>query len=150
MKKLALLTVPFLLLTLLIAPDARAESPSALLEQRLKASYNNMVQDVRKTEDPAEKRAVIAAFLKRMDRGLGIVEKYVPASKPASLQATDMRAKVQGYLADLNSMDMQGPAASGNLNHFAAFLQQDVEQADGVYLSVGALIIILLILIILL
>jgi hypothetical protein len=45
---------------------------------------------------------------------------------------------------------MRAPAAGGNLNHFAAYLQQDVERADGVYLSVGALIIILLILIILL
>ena len=145
MKKLAFLAAPLLLLALIAAPSAHAESPSVQLEKHLKASYNNMVQDVRNADDPAEKREIIAAFLTRVDRGLGLVEKFVPASKPTHLQAADMRAKLQGYLADLNSMDVQGPAAAGNLNNFASFLQQDIEQADGIYLSVGAIIIILLI-----
>lgn len=150
MKKLALSTVPFLLLTLLVAPDARAESPSALLEQRLKTSYNEMVRDVRREDDPAAKRALIAGFLTRLDRGLGLVETMTPAAQPARLQAAEMRGALKDHLAELNRMDMRAPNAGNTLNQFAAYLQQDVERADGIYLSVGALIIILLILIILL
>jgi hypothetical protein len=150
MKKLSLFSAPALLMVLLIAPQAEAQSASTVLEQRLKASYNNMVQDVRQTEDPAAKREIIAGFLTRLDRGLGMVEKVLPESKPAHLQATRLRATLQGHLDELKGMDMQGPSAANNLNNFASFLQQDVEQADGVYLSVGAIIIILLILILVL
>ena len=154
MKKLSLFSAPALSflfgLALLIVPQARAESPSQALEQRLKASYNDMVQNVRQTEDPAAKREIITAFLTRMDRGLGVVEKFTPASKPAHLQATRMRATLQNDLAELNSMNMQGQTAGANLNNYAAYLQQDVEQADGIYLSVGAIIIILIILLIVL
>jgi len=148
MKRLALLSA--LLLTLLVAaPPAEAQA-SSVLEQRLKASYNGMVRDVRLADAPAEKRAIIAEFLGRMDRGLAVVEKMSPASDPSRLSAARMREDLQARLDELNRMDAQAPNAGATLNHFAAYLQQDVERADGIYLSVGALIIILLILIILL
>jgi hypothetical protein len=154
MKKLSLFSIPLffpaLLLTLLIAPQVRAETPSMILEQRLKASYNDMVQNVRQTDDPQAKRVIIAGFLTRLDRGLGVVEKIVPASKPAHLQAARMRATLQSDLAELKTMDLQGQAAGNNLNNFASYLQQDAEQAGGIYISVGAAIIILLLLIIIL
>ena len=150
MKHLSFLSVPALLITLLVAPQAEATDLSSSVELRLKASYNEMVQNVRQANDPVEKREVIAGFLNRMDRSMGVIEKMVPASQNAHIQAVAMRETLRGQLAELNGMNTQGPTAGNNLNNFAAYLQQDVERADGIYLSVGAAIIILLILIILL
>ena len=150
MKKLSLFSAPALLLVLLLAPQAKAEAGSVSLGQHLKAPYNEMVKDVRQTESPEAKREIIAGFLARLDRGLGMVEKLVPESKPAHGEAIRLRATVQNQLNELKGMDMQGQSAGNNLNNFALYLQQDVEQADGVYLSVGAVIIILLILILIL
>ena len=150
MKKISLLSVPALLLVLLFAPEAKAQVGSVSLGQHLKAPYNEMVQDVRETESPEAKREIITGFLTRLDRSLGMVQKLVPESKPAYLQATRMRATLQAQLDELKGMDMQGQTAGNTLNNFALYLQQDVEQADGIYLSVGAIIIILLILILVL
>jgi hypothetical protein len=150
MKLFSLLSAPALLLGLLLVPQAEAQSTSSALEKHLKASYNEMVQDVRRTESPVEKREIIAGFLTRLDRGLGLVEKLVPESESAHIKATRLRTTMKAHLDELNGMDMQGPTAGNTLNSFASYLQQDVEQADGIYLSVGALIIILLILIIVL
>ncbi len=150
MKKLSLLSAPAFLLALLFASQTEAQSTSAALEKHLKASYNEMVQEVKQTEAPEAKREIIVSFLTRLDRGLGLVEKLVPKSESAHIKATRLRTTMQGHLDELNGMDMQGQGAANNLNSFASYLQQDVEQADGIYLSAGALIIILLILIIIL
>jgi hypothetical protein len=143
MKKFALLTAPLLLMMLVVSPAEAAPS----LQERLKTSYNDMVQDVREENDPAAKREILTVFLTRLDRGLGLVEKMAPAS---AAQASVMRETVQGHLDELKGMDARAPGAAGNFNAYAGYLQQTVEQADGIYLSVGALIIILLILILVL
>ena len=153
MKNLSLLSAPVAILAfaaMLTASPATAASPQVILEQRLKTSFNTMVQDVHHTEDPSAKREIISRFLTRLDKGLALVQTMSSDDAKVSAQAAQARAKIQADLAELNGMNATAPAAAGNFNAFASFVQQDVEQADGVYLSVGALIIILLILIILL
>jgi hypothetical protein len=147
MKKLALLSAPLFLLMLMAGPS-EASSPQVMLEQRLKASYNTMVQDVRNTDDPAAKREIISGFLTRMDKGLAVVQKM--SSDETGSRAAQARARIQADLFALQGMNANAPTAAGDFNAFASFVQQDVEQADGVYLSVGAIIIILLILILIL
>ena len=154
MKKLSLLSASaFLFASILVVSAtsvAEARSPSAAFEARLKESYNTMVQDVREAKTPTAKQEIIDGFLARHEQGLGLLEKMLPASNESRIAATSMRARIHAYRVELAGMDMQGSSASTNLNAFASYLQQTVEQADGIYLSVGAIIIILLVLIILL
>ena len=143
MKKLALLLI------LLTAVVTEAKPTSQALEQRLKDSYSTMVVNVRQAPTATEKRAILDGFLSRMDRGLGVVETLLPASNNSHQAASNMRTRIQADRTELATIDVQGASAASSLNGFASYIQQDVEQADGVYLSVGAILIILIIVIIL-
>lgn len=149
MKKFAFPLFAALALVLSVASPSRAGSAEVALSQRLKNSYNTMVLDVREAPMASEKREILDGFLGRMDNALGIVETFLPASNPTRATAVEMRARLQADRGELDAFDLRDAQASGNLDAFASYIQQDVEQADGVYLSVGALIIILIVVIVL-
>jgi hypothetical protein len=138
-----------LLLVCVSAGLGEAGPSGPILEQRLDAAYNTMVLDVRDAGTPAEKKRLLEGFLGRMDKGMGVLAVMLPTSNPSHGAAVEMRARIQADRAELDGIDVRAPSAAGTLNGFASYLQQDVEQADGVYLSVGALVIILILVIIL-
>jgi hypothetical protein len=142
-----------LLLTALTALPSQAAENQSLLQARVKSALNGMVQDVKAAENPAGKRAVMDQFLGRADRELGLLEKLPFLSEEKHAAIDMMKAKFGGYAAEIDDKGSAG-IADQDLDAFASFMQQDLEQAaeiawgsGGVYLSVGAIIIILLILI---
>ncbi len=151
--KTARFLVPAFLLILLSTNPARAEGQSAALQERFQASVNTMVQNVRAAQDPVAKREIIGNFLNRVDRGMGMAENALPEKDGMALDL--LRAKVQSQYAELNGLNGQPKVADEDLNHFAGYIQQDMEQAQaywgggGVYLSVGAIIIILILILLL-
>jgi hypothetical protein len=157
MPKLSVLAAHILLMTLLTGTAAEASPVSSALESRLKSSLNTMVQGVHEAESPAEKRAVIDDFLGKLARGSALIEKapFLSAGNRTALNA--LQEKFAGYSAEFHGSAEQGASNPGvaddDLNGFASFMQNDLEQAGtggGIYLSTGAVIIVLLILLILL
>jgi hypothetical protein len=145
--------VPAFLLVLASAGVSRAEGQSPALQERFQASVNTMVQSVQAAPDPAAKRAIIGSFLNRVDRGMEMAQGALPAKDGIALDL--LRAKVQAQFAELNGLNGQPKVADNELNHFAGYIQQDMEQAQaywgggGIYLSVGAIIIILILILLL-
>ena len=134
------------------AAPLEARSGATLLEQQYKAALNGLVQEVRSAEDPAQKREVLEEFTGRLDLGLEKIlgQGGIDAADRAALGA--LKERFAAYRSELHGRDGLEKVEDGNLDAFAAYIQQDMEQAPvngGVYISAGALIVILLLLLIL-
>lgn len=134
------------------AAPLHARDGATLLEERFKAALNGMVREVEALPDPAAKRESLRGFTARMDEGLG------RAMAGSSLEAADratvtaLQARFQGYRAELEGREGFVRVPDADLDGFAAYIQQDLEQAPvggGIYISAGALIFILLVLLLL-
>ena len=147
MNKLTLTSAKILVAAFAILAPLRVHADAGFVRERLNASINQIIQNVRETEDPALKRQMLENFLNRMDRGIGMAEQIGSKEEVRSLEA--MRIKVQADRTELNGLQGRDRVADADLNRFANYIQQDMEQASYVYIGTGTLIIILLILLIL-
>jgi hypothetical protein len=131
---------------------AQASPNSGQLQERVKVALNGMVQEVKAAETPAAKREVMERFLNKVDRSSRMAER-LPLGEENRAALNMLKGRFAGYSAELAGTDGQVGVPDGDLDAFAGFMQQDLEQAavsGGVYLSTGAIIIVLLILILLL
>ena len=147
-----------LFFTIAMALPAHADQAGqseGMLQARVKVALNGMVQDVKAAETPAAKREVLNHFIGKIEHRAEIAGK-IPFLSAENHQALAMlQNKFGTYKAELQGT----PGTSGtavadkDLDAYASFVQQDLEQAEaswgngGIYLSTGAVIIILLILI---
>lgn len=135
-----------------ISAPLEARTGATALEDRFKSVLNGMVQDVRAAEDAAAKREALEEFTGRLDIGLEKIlgQGGIDEADRATLAALKNRFAL--YRSELEGKDGLTRVEDGNLDAFAAYIQQDMEQAPvggGVYISAGALIIILLLLLVL-
>jgi hypothetical protein len=144
----------FLILLTAAAIPARAEENHGLLQERIKVALNEMVQDVRTAESPEAKRQILERFVGKLEHRAQMAERLPFLTKENHAALDMLQAKFGAYSAELKGTAGNGPVADGDLNAFAGFMQQDLEQAadawwsgDGIYLSAGAIIIILIIII---
>jgi hypothetical protein len=139
-------------ITVSMALPAAASENHGLVREQLKTALNGMVQEVKKAESPAEKRAIMARFVHKAGRGAGMAENLPLLSQEKHAALDMLQGKFSGYALELTGTGSAG-VADKDLDAFASFMQQDLEQAEsswssgGIYLSTGAVIIILLILI---
>jgi hypothetical protein len=145
------LSAQILIFTLLTGGAAQAQSGTGMIEQRVKSSLNTMVQEVHATETPDGKRAVLNRFLVKVSRSAAVLDAVPFLSGDNHAAIEFLQERFDRYAATLHG-DTDGDfVADGDLDSFASFMQQDLEQAsNGVYLSTGAIIIVLLIILILL
>jgi hypothetical protein len=135
------------------ALPAHAAQDHGLLQARVKVALNEMVQDVKSAETPAAKREVLGRFVAKIEHRAELAGKipFLPAEHRAALNV--LQGKFGTYNAALQGQPGQGGVPDKDLDSFASFMQQDLEQAEaawgdgGIYLSFGAVIIILLIII---
>lgn len=155
MKSVSSITTPLFMFALfftgLTALQPAHASDHGLLQERVKISLNEMVTDVRTAETPAAKRAVMEGFLDRFESRSRIAAK-LPLNDEQRAGLSSLQSRFAGYAAELNGTGPAAGVADDELDAFAGFMQQDLEQAaaswgsGGIYLSTGAVIIILLIL----
>lgn len=130
----------------------QAKSGATLLEERFKSALNEMVQKVHATEDPAAKRQTLVAWSVRMDNGLEKVLSLESLDAGDRAGLASLRSRFQSFHAELEGQGGLARVDDSDLDGFADYMQQDIEQAPvsgGVYLSAGTLIIILLLIILL-
>ncbi len=149
---LSLSAVPLVLL-LSLGTNTSAQPGPDVLEQRLKTSLNTMVRHVREAETPEAKRRVMERFVGKARAGT-LVAKRLPFLTVENREAlTSLQARFEGYALHLEGEPGTPRAgiADTDLDAYASYMQQDLEQASGgLFLSTGVIIIILLIVLILL
>ncbi len=138
----------FLAATLFTSPIL-AESNANLFSEKLKASANQMVQDVKRAADPEAKREILSDYLAKMEFSMKEA-KAKPFLKSQEKQAIGtLEGKFQQHLLALGNPEESEFVSDNELDGFAQFVQQDIEQAGissgGVYLSTGALILLVVI-----
>ncbi len=135
-----------------VASPLQARDGATYLEERFKSALNDMVRDVEQAGNPAARREVLSRFAVRMDEGLGRALEASSLSDADRASLGALRSRFQSYRAELEGRDGFAPVGDDELVRFAAFMQQDLEQAPvggGIYISAGALIVILLLLLVL-
>ena len=135
-----------------VAAPLEARPGATALEEQFKSALNGVVQDVRAAEEAAAKRAALEEFTGRMDLGLEKIlgQGGLDEADRATLAA--LKSRFALYRAELQGKDGLARVEDESLDAFAAYIQEDLEQAPvggGIYISAGALIIILLLLLIL-
>lgn len=128
---------------------AHAGPAGEILEERYHAALSQVTQEVKQAPDPVEKRRILAGFFQRMEDGLKKAETLssLPDADKQSLHT--VLGKYFAYQAELEGAQGFAPVADRDLDEFATYVRQDMEQAPvggGVYISAGALIVILLVL----
>lgn len=145
--------VPVLIAAAFIAPARVQAGPAGtILEERYHAALSEVSQQVRDAADPAEKRRILSRFLDHMEAGLGKAENLEELSDADRQSLHTILGKYLAYEAELEGTGGFTAVADTDLNEFASYIRQDMEQAPvggGIYISAGALLVILLILILL-
>jgi hypothetical protein len=150
MKKLFAL---FALTLLAATVPAKAAPGAALVEEQYKAALSRLTQDVRQAQSPTEKREILHHFINGMQDGLQKAESLESIQVSDRETLRSVAGKFDAYNAELDGMNGYARVADADLDAFAGYVQQGMEQAPmngGIYLSGTALIVILLLLIFLL
>ena len=135
-----------------VASPLQARDGATLLEERFKTAINDMVREAEAAGDPTSRRELLRGFIVRMDDGLGMALEGGALSEADRASLGALQARFQAYRAELDGRDGFARVEDADLGRFATYVQQDLEQAPvggGIYISAGALIVILLLLIVL-
>jgi hypothetical protein len=136
----------------LSAPRLAHAGSGEVLEERYHAALSQVTQEVKQAQDPSEKRRILSGFIQHMEEGLQKAETLSSLPDGDKQALHTVLGKYFAYQAELEGTGGYTPVADRDLDQFAAYVRQDMEQAPiggGVYISAGALIVILLILILL-
>jgi seryl-tRNA synthetase len=103
-----------------------------------KKYINNMVQRVEKAENPARKREILNSSFDNMISAFNTVQNMGLISQNDKEAITTLKADIKEKKNELNGLDSYRRVADNNLNNFANYVQQDLEQADTVVISISA------------
>jgi hypothetical protein len=140
------------LVLLAIAAPLFAESAETRWENRLKEYFNNLLLEVEQTKGPAEKRALLNESLERFLTAMDRIQRLPFLNQEQREALARFDAEVQEKHDELNGAAGFAMVANADLDDFAAYMVQDLEQAARTYfvLSGVTILIIILLLIILL
>jgi acyl-coenzyme A synthetase/AMP-(fatty) acid ligase len=128
-----------------IAAPLFADSGTTRLENRFKEYFNNLLVKVEQTKDPAEKRALLNESLERFLTATDQVRKlpFVNQEQREALARFD--AVVQEKHDELTGAAGFAMVANADLDDFAHYMVQDLEQAATYYLALSGIAIVLII-----
>jgi ribosomal protein S20 len=115
-----------------------------------KSYVNTMVQKVEKAKNPDLKRKVMNESFDNIITALDeAVSMGIVSPKDQKAVAT-LKQSIQEKKNELQGLKGYKRVANKNLNNFANFVQQDLEQADTITFSLSATLLVLIILLLLL
>lgn len=147
MKTLQLIAVSVFLA---LAFQTAAVAQSINLTETFKKSFNETVQDVRKTEDATEKRALLNDSFSKMIKVIERIESEAKLSADESAWIGGYKSEIQEKKRELNGVDGFNRVMDKDLNNFSDYSQHYIEQADRtITIGLTAVLLIILILILL-
>lgn len=115
-----------------------------------KSYVNAMVQKVEKAKDPAEKRAIINRSFDKLTTAFEQAQNFGLVSEKDKKAIHLFKTDIQQKKNELNGKEGYRRVANNNLNNFANYVQQDLEQADTVNITISATLLVLIIILLLL
>jgi hypothetical protein len=114
-------------------------------EDRFKERINEIVGEVKEMENPVSKREALNLMLTRVIRALERVEKTPFLSGEEKMQVADLRGRFQDSYDELNGLNGFERVSDGDLNGFADYILQDLEQARRNYVTMSVFVLIAII-----
>lgn len=134
-----------------IALPVLAQNSATKADNKLKDYFSSIAQQVKKEQDPAQKRAILNRGFEKVFNVADRIEK-MPSFSSSDLQViSELRSRTQDKFDELNGLNGYEPVGDAQLDNFANYVVQDMEQAKSVTIVTStAVLIVLAILIILL
>lgn len=143
-------TLASVILAVLLVQTAFAGSNERVnLENKFKQYFSEMSQNVQKAETASEKRDIINEALTRTDKALEKVQTMPEFPKEDAAAIASLRKDLRDKYDELNGLNGFSRVSDQNLNSFANYIQQDIEQAD-TWVTISLTTILLLIIILIL
>ncbi|MCW9707204.1 hypothetical protein [Fodinibius salsisoli] len=115
-----------------------------------KGYVNNMVQKVEKVEDPDLKREIMNDSFDNIITALDEAVSMGIVSQKDQKAVAALKKSIQEKKNELQGLKGYKRVANNNLNNFANYVQQDLEQADTITFSLSATLLVLIIILLLL
>jgi hypothetical protein len=116
----------------------------------LQKYFSNAASNVKATDDPAEKRAILNQSFQTMSKALDLVRKLPSISKDEAVGIDRFKAALQEKQDELAGINGFVRVPDGQLNAFSNYVVQDMEQASPVItISVVTLLLIILLVVLL-
>ena len=142
MKKLML---PLLFLSLIgFMNPLQAQSTDG--HEALKQHINTVVEQVEEAESPEQKRDVLDESLSDIITAIDRVSERRSVSSADKKGLAELKKQLTERRNELNGINGFKKVPNNQLNQYANFIQQDMEQADAVTISVTTLLLIIIIL----
>ncbi|HLR31285.1 MAG TPA: hypothetical protein VK074_02270 [Fodinibius sp.] len=135
--------------TLILATATAGYGQSDEASERIKTYVNKVVQKVERAEDSDQKRAILNDSFDKMTEAFDRVASMEGISSGDKEGIDVLRKDIQEKRNELNGLDGYNRIADNQLNKFANYVQQDMEQADTITISVTTLLLIIIILLLL-
>ena len=144
-----MMVLPFLFMA--YAHPVLAQDEAAKLQNKLKGYLNEVAVKVKNTEDPAQKREILNSTFEKVFKAVDKVEQLPAAGKENQNFLATFRQGVQEKYDELNGLKDFARVGDEELNAFADYVVQDMEQAKdiAIYTTTTTLIIIALLIILL-
>lgn len=148
MKKITTVGLLLGMFFFIAVQSTTAQSNNAV--NMFKKHVNGVVQKVEKAETPDKKRNLLNTSFEKLLATFDKVENMQSLSQADRASLNKLRANVTEKKNELNGHDGFKRVADNQLNNFANFVQQDIEQADEtITISVTVLLLIVIILLLL-
>lgn len=125
------------------------QAQSADGQDALKKHVNTIVEKVEKTDDVQQKRVILDESLTDLMKAIDRVSKNAAVSESDKNALSHMKSSLKEKKEELNGMNGFAKVPDRRLNQFAHYIQQDMEQADAVTLSLSTVLLIVIILLLL-
>jgi cell division protein FtsX len=128
-----------------------AESDAVMVQNKFKQYFNITAQKVKQAADPAQKRAILNESFEKMQNTLNKISNLSNIPAKDLVAVSSIQKSVQDKYNELNGLNGYTKLQDNQLNNFADYVQQDMEQADQwVTISVTTLLLVAILLILLL
>ncbi|SMO58655.1 hypothetical protein [Fodinibius sediminis] len=131
---------------LVLATSAFSYAQSGRGSQQLKTYVNDVVQKVEEAETSDEKRAILNTSFDKMIKAFDRVSSMPGISETDKEGIAVLREDIEEKRSELNGADGYEKVPDRQLNNFAQYVQQDIEQADSITIGVTTLLLIIIIL----
>lgn len=133
-------------IALILTTSVISYAQSGDATKKIKTYINNVVQKVETTEEPERKRAILNESFDDMIDAFDRVESMnrIPAKDKEGIAL--LKKNILEKQNELNGQKGYKKVADNQLNNFVNYVQQDMEQANTITISVTTLLLIIIIL----